>query len=57
MKALIQYRIITIFLLIILFKGAKAQNKGSIYLGGQPECTVEKEYARGESDMNLLPFV
>ena len=33
------------------------QQKGSLYLGLGPDITTEKEYAKGEFDVNVLPFV
>lgn len=50
-------RIIGMFLMLFIFYGAKAQNKGTIYIGVQPEITVEKEYAKGEFDVNIVPLV
>ena len=33
------------------------QQKGSLYLGLGPDITMEKEYTKGEFDVNVLPFV
>ena len=53
--------IINIALVLLLFsvgiQHGLGQQKGSFYLGLGPDFTTEKEYEKGEFDVNVLPFV
>jgi len=45
---------------LLMFLGnchVSAQQKGALYLGLSPDITTEKEYGKGEFDLNVLPIV
>lgn len=50
----------TLLLLIVLLANNKTgygQEKGAVFLGLTPDITVEKDYDRGEFDINIVPIV
>ena len=50
---------ISIVLLVLLLGSShvNAQQKGALYLGLGPDITTEKEYEKGEFDINIVPLV
>ena len=50
---------ISIVLLVLLLGNhhGYGQQKGALYLGLGPDITTEKEYEKGEFDINIVPFV
>jgi hypothetical protein len=52
------YRFTTALLIFVFgLQQTTGQQKGAIYVGLAPDITVEKEYEKGEFDINIAPLV
>jgi len=57
LKTLILRISLALLLLIVGVRHGQGQQKGELYLGLGLDVTREKEYKKGEFDLNVLPFV